>query len=108
MELIIFIGLQASGKSTFFKERFADTTGAVYGQLAGAFYGAASLPEMWVSKLVLPDVLERVARQLLACSLKLDTGAQRQAYAGSRAAADTVTPVPSPFQRHAPPTTGQP
>lgn len=29
----------------------ADTTGAVYGQLAGAFYGAAKIPQAWKAKL---------------------------------------------------------
>ena len=29
----------------------ADTTGAVYGQLAGAFYGVAGIPEPWLSVL---------------------------------------------------------
>jgi ADP-ribosylglycohydrolase len=30
----------------------ADTTGAVYGQLAGAFYGESGIPEKWISQLV--------------------------------------------------------
>jgi ADP-ribosyl-[dinitrogen reductase] hydrolase len=30
----------------------ADTTGAVYGQLAGAFYGEGGIPEKWISRLV--------------------------------------------------------
>lgn len=30
----------------------ADTTGAVYGQLAGAFYGECGIPEKWISQLV--------------------------------------------------------
>jgi len=29
----------------------ADTTGAIYGQLAGAFYGAEKIPEEWRGKL---------------------------------------------------------
>jgi ADP-ribosylglycohydrolase len=31
----------------------ADTTGAVYGQLAGAIYGAAGMPESWLDRLAL-------------------------------------------------------
>jgi ADP-ribosylglycohydrolase len=42
----------------------ADTTGAVYGQLAGAYYGADSIPERWRSKLAKLDVLESFARRL--------------------------------------------
>jgi ADP-ribosyl-[dinitrogen reductase] hydrolase len=42
----------------------ADTTGAVYGQLAGAYYGVEDIPEGWRSKLAHLDVLERFAKQL--------------------------------------------
>jgi ADP-ribosyl-[dinitrogen reductase] hydrolase len=28
----------------------SDTTGAIYGQLAGAFYGEQQIPERWLSK----------------------------------------------------------
>lgn len=44
----------------------ADTTGAVYGQLAGAFYGATNLPATWVEKLALRERIEQLAEQLLA------------------------------------------
>jgi ADP-ribosyl-[dinitrogen reductase] hydrolase len=46
----------------------ADTTGAVYGQLAGAFYGAQAIPEPWRSKLVQRALIERYAENLLALS----------------------------------------
>ena len=36
----------------------ADTTGAVYGQLAGAYYGVDSIPERWRSTLAKLDVVE--------------------------------------------------
>jgi ADP-ribosyl-[dinitrogen reductase] hydrolase len=42
----------------------ADTTGALYGQLAGPFYGVEAIPERWRSKLARLDVLESVAAQL--------------------------------------------
>jgi ADP-ribosylglycohydrolase len=42
----------------------ADTTGAVYGQLAGAYYGVASIPQSWRSKLAKLDVLESFATRL--------------------------------------------
>jgi len=42
----------------------ADTTGAVYGQLAGAFYGADSIPEGWKARLALRELIERFADEL--------------------------------------------
>jgi ADP-ribosyl-[dinitrogen reductase] hydrolase len=30
----------------------ADTTGAIYGQIAGAYYGIDSIPERWIEKIV--------------------------------------------------------
>ena len=39
----------------------ADTTGAVYGQLAGAYYGLRGLPEQWSSRLAERDLIERLA-----------------------------------------------
>ena len=42
----------------------ADTTGAIYGQLAGAFYGMDAIPDRWRSKLARLDVLEGVAARL--------------------------------------------
>lgn len=46
----------------------ADTTGAVYGQLAGAFYGAGAIPEGWRSKLAHWELIESYADQLLVLS----------------------------------------
>jgi len=42
----------------------ADTTGAVYGQLAGAYYGVHSIPKRWRSKLAKLDVVESFAQRL--------------------------------------------
>jgi ADP-ribosylglycohydrolase len=42
----------------------ADTTGAVYGQIAGAYYGAEGIPERWRSKLAHVDALEDLANRL--------------------------------------------
>ncbi len=39
----------------------ADTTGAIYGQLAGAFYGASGIPERWRAKLALRELIESLA-----------------------------------------------
>jgi ADP-ribosylglycohydrolase len=43
----------------------ADTTAAVYGQLAGAYYGAHAIPENWRSKVVKREEIERLASALL-------------------------------------------
>jgi ADP-ribosylglycohydrolase len=42
----------------------ADTTGAVYGQLAGAYYGVEGIPKDWLDKLAMRDVIERMAERL--------------------------------------------
>jgi ADP-ribosylglycohydrolase len=46
----------------------ADTTGAVYGQLAGAFYGEQGIPESWLSKLTYHDLIKSFAEQLFELS----------------------------------------
>jgi ADP-ribosyl-[dinitrogen reductase] hydrolase len=50
----------------------SDTVGAVYGQLAGAFYGEREIPAEWLSKLVLKDTIKEMAENLLALSYKRD------------------------------------
>jgi ADP-ribosylglycohydrolase len=49
----------------------ADTTGAVYGQLVGAFYGTGSIPEEWRAKLAKRELIERSARALFTLSSHL-------------------------------------
>jgi len=65
--------LWAFAKSTCFEDgallavnlgEDADTTGAVYGQLAGAYYGVESIPERWRTKLAKREVIDGFARQL--------------------------------------------
>lgn len=46
----------------------ADTTGAVYGQLAGAFYGESKIPEHWREKLVMREKIEGFADALFRLS----------------------------------------
>ena len=48
--------------------RDADTTGAIYGQLAGAYHGVAAIPPGWREKLASHDLLERCADQLAGCA----------------------------------------
>jgi ADP-ribosylglycohydrolase len=43
----------------------ADTTGAVYGQLAGAYYGEQGIPERWRRRLAKRTLIESLAEQLL-------------------------------------------
>lgn len=42
----------------------ADTTGAVYGQLAGAYYGESGIPQTWLSLLTLKDLIVSMADQI--------------------------------------------
>ncbi|MBY5990505.1 ADP-ribosylglycohydrolase family protein [Ferrimonas balearica] len=42
----------------------ADTTAAIYGQLAGAYYGRAALPQAWLEKLAWRDSISALARML--------------------------------------------
>lgn len=44
----------------------ADTTAAIYGQLAGAFYGVEAIPAAWRAQLAEHALLESLADQLLA------------------------------------------
>jgi ADP-ribosylglycohydrolase len=48
----------------------ADTTGAVYGQLAGAFYGEAGIPEAWRHVLAMRELIARRADELYALATK--------------------------------------
>jgi ADP-ribosyl-[dinitrogen reductase] hydrolase len=53
----------------------ADTTGAIFGQLAGAFYGESAIPLEWRSRLALWPVLDRYAEMLFQLSLRPAAGA---------------------------------
>jgi ADP-ribosyl-[dinitrogen reductase] hydrolase len=46
----------------------ADTTAAVYGQLAGAFYGKSGIPQHWLDKLAMRDKIVSFADQLFRLS----------------------------------------
>ncbi len=43
----------------------ADTTGAVYGQIAGAYYGESGIPRSWRNKLVQYDLIRSFADKLI-------------------------------------------
>jgi ADP-ribosyl-[dinitrogen reductase] hydrolase len=49
----------------------ADTTGAVYGQLAGAFYGVSALPQPWLACLAHRALLESLADRLSDLAIAL-------------------------------------
>jgi ADP-ribosyl-[dinitrogen reductase] hydrolase len=44
----------------------ADTTGAVCGQIAGAFYGLTGIPGGWLEKLAKRELIEALADKLSA------------------------------------------
>ncbi len=43
----------------------ADTTAAIYGQLAGAFYGVDQMPAEWLEKLYWRDKIQSIAKRLV-------------------------------------------
>ena len=43
----------------------ADTTGAVCGQLAGAYWGASGIPQEWRDGLARPEMIEKALAGLL-------------------------------------------
>ena len=48
----------------------ADTTGAVYGQLAGALYGIDAIPKSWREKLAMKDLIAETAQGLFRSASK--------------------------------------
>jgi ADP-ribosyl-[dinitrogen reductase] hydrolase len=48
----------------------ADTTGAVYGQLAGAYYGINEIPDNWLLCLKHRDLIEGLAEELYKNRMK--------------------------------------
>lgn len=48
----------------------ADTYGAIYGQLAGAFYGKDAIPKDWLDVLAKKDLIASFARKL--CEVNAD------------------------------------
>ena len=47
----------------------ADTTGAVYGQIAGAFYGYDAIPQRWLDKLFDRKYIYEIGMKL--CNFKM-------------------------------------
>ena len=46
----------------------ADTTAAIYGQLAGAFYGLDAIPKTWRDKITFGSLIELMAGELVSLS----------------------------------------
>jgi len=46
----------------------ADTTGAVFGQLAGAYYGERGIPKKWTAKIAKRELIESFAERLYSLS----------------------------------------
>jgi len=46
----------------------ADTTAAICGQVAGAYYGASTIPDHWLQRLVMRDKITALADQLFAAA----------------------------------------
>ncbi|MNW52616.1 ADP-ribosyl-[dinitrogen reductase] glycohydrolase [compost metagenome] len=42
----------------------ADTTGAVYGQIAGAYYGISGIPSRWREKLAMKETIDELTEAL--------------------------------------------
>lgn len=48
----------------------ADTTAAICGQIAGAFYGVEGIPKRWLDKLSMGDFIQQMANDLLSAGTK--------------------------------------
>ena len=73
--------LWAFENSTSFKEgclkaanlgNDADTTAAVYGQIAGAHYGLSGIPQEWIDKLYMKDEIEQMAEKIFALTNEIE------------------------------------
>ncbi len=50
----------------------ANTTAAICGQVAGAFYGESGIPVLWLKKLVMRDDISSIAEKLYHATTKCD------------------------------------
>jgi ADP-ribosyl-[dinitrogen reductase] hydrolase len=50
----------------------ADTTGAVYGQIAGAYYGEEGIPDNWRAKIAMRDTIESFAERIFVLSQRAE------------------------------------
>ena len=54
----------------------ADTTGAIYGQIAGAYYGESGIPSSWVERLCMREVIRELADRLYERAASLLEGSR--------------------------------
>ncbi|UQZ81675.1 ADP-ribosyl-[dinitrogen reductase] glycohydrolase [Paenibacillus konkukensis] len=57
----------------------ADTTGAIYGQLAGAYYGVKAIRADWIAKLTMSDYIAETAAALLEAAERRDGQEEEEA-----------------------------
>ena len=75
----------------------ADTTAAVYGQLAGAYYGELGIPESWLEKLAMRDAIASFADRL--CVVSQHEPARVHPFESVVRKAMEENPIPVPFER---------
>ncbi len=76
----------------------ADTTAAVYGQLAGAFYGEGGIPPEWLDRLAMRETIAGLAGRLLALTRRRSGNPVPDPAPEVRRAAEGA-PLPVPFDR---------
>ena len=52
----------------------ADTTGAVYGQIAGAYYGVDGIPAEWREKLAMRELIDQRSRRVARAGIPQRAG----------------------------------
>jgi len=80
----------------------ADTTAAVYGQLAGAFYGEGGIPRAWLQKLAMRETIVHLAERIFALSREggiFDAPEEKVDLAGEVLRAAEKEAYPAPFER---------
>lgn len=70
----------------------ADTTAAIFGQLAGAVYGVDAIPTHWRKKLLMHDLIEEYAYKL---HMLADGGRKHRGPMGNSTPAPTTPPIAS-------------
>ncbi len=71
----------------------ADTVGAIYGQLAGAYYGVGAVPEDWKQHCSLSVLIDLFAEEIFQFSLRVEPPGQLP-YPASTDWSKVNTPVP--------------
>ena len=84
----------------------ADTTGAVTGQLAGALYGVAGMPQRWLDAVAWrPSILEAADKLLTPAAERIEGSRGQARFADASAAACGHSRPFAPAGRSSPPST---